>query len=129
MEYKLLDIKEADYGCEEIPEGEEVKCLLVLEEIEPAEFCENRSHNIEVPAKMKDTAVSKKNIEINDSLATKLGLIPGIIISDNELAEMRQGNIPTKWGDIENRHFYDTSIGRVCMSNREFREYKLLHSE
>lgn len=116
MEYKLLDIKEADYGCEEIPEGEEVKCLLVLEEIE------NSNENIQTEKSHNPN--SKIHIEISDSLATKLGLIPGVIISYDELSEMRQGIVPKHWDDLENRHFYDTSIGSVCMSNKEFREYK-----
>lgn len=32
MMYKVIDIQEADYGCEECPTGEELKSRLVLED-------------------------------------------------------------------------------------------------
>lgn len=124
MEYKLLDIKEADYGCEELPEGESVKCLLVLEKTENVLKETACSCQISTTTGRQETTGSKVYAEIPDSLATELGLTTGIIISDDELNEMKLGNAPKNWDDIENRHYYQTPIGPVCMSNKEYREYK-----
>jgi|GEM_PF-1592540 hypothetical protein len=118
-EYRLLDIKEADYGCEERPEGTPLMCLLVLEKNDANN---SEQSNIAVVSEKQESA-EKLYAEIPDVLATELGLVNGVIISEEELSEMKAGRKPSNWDSISNRHYYQTKIGTVCMSNKEFMEY------
>lgn len=135
-EYKLLDIKEADYGCEERPKGAPLMCLLVLAEnvastsvgavqSNGAAADEQITSNSSAPNSASQFGKTAKKIyaEIPDALATELGLVRGVIISDEELKDMKSGKKPENWDSLSNRHYYETQIGTVCMSNREFMEY------
>jgi len=98
---KIIEITEADFGCEERPEGAPLMCRLVIE---------------------SDDGLLYK--EIPDRFADELGLVEGLQISENELKDILAGNVPKDWESIDNRSDYETNIGLVCMANREYREYK-----
>ena len=100
MSYTILDITEADYGCEELADDAVLKCCLIL-----------------------DDDGEKIYREIPDELSEELCLVPGQMISEEELSSMMAGNKPHGWDDINHRNIYKTDIGMVCMSTAEYRDY------
>ena len=64
------------------------------------------------------------SLDIPADLADQLGLAPGLILSGQELEDIKSGRVPNEWDSIDNRHDYRTPIGIVCMSGREYREYR-----
>ncbi len=101
--YTLIRVTEADYGCEERPEGAPLMCALLLE------------------------AGGRRIFrEIPDELCDQLGLVPGMQLTEGEIAQMQEGKKPQGWDDLTHRHYYKTDIGMVCMSAAEYREYRML---
>ncbi len=101
MKYTILDITEADYGCEELADDAVLKCCLVL-----------------------DDGGEKVYREIPDTLVDELCLVPGQMITEEELTSMMTGTKPEGWDDISHRNLYKTDIGMVCMSAAEYRDYR-----
>jgi len=97
---ELIDTSEADFGCEERPEGMPLMCRLSL--------------------KTEDGMIYH---EIPDAFADELGLVKGLIISENELEDILSGKIPKDWDSLENRHDYVTKNGVFCMAGAEYRKY------
>lgn len=60
---KILELTEADYGCEERVEGAELMCRIVLQ--------------------MDDGLIITR--EIPDALADRLGLVPGMDVEESDL--------------------------------------------
>ncbi len=67
MRYRITDITEADYGCEELPEGAPVMCRLVLE-------AENGMETVR---------------EVPDDTALAARLAAGQIITDEQIAALQ----------------------------------------
>ena len=80
MQYMIEDFFEADYGCEERPEGAPLMCCLSLAE-----------------AGSTAEAGSKGNMifcNIPDSFVKELHLQKGQILSEEELRMMKEGRMP-----------------------------------
>lgn len=107
MKYRIRDILEADFGCEERAEGEPLMCLLMLEE--------------EGGTGAREGAVYRA---VPDALADELCLEKGQVVTEEELAAMTEGKKPDGWDDLTHRSIYHTGIGPVCMSAAEYREYR-----
>lgn len=119
--FRIVDITEADFGCEERPEGAPLMCCLILEEEnEPADG--GLKQQIGLP-------LGRLRREIPDRLVDELGLVPGLKITGKELDEMQEGRQPQGWDALDRRHYYDTQIGQVCMSGPEYRAYYSKKSE
>ena len=100
---EIIDIGEADYGCEERLGDAPLMCSLKV--------------------KTDEGDIIYK--EIPDEFAKELGLIKGLQFSKEEFDEILKGKIPSNWDDINNRHDYQTDIGLVCMAGSEYKEYML----
>lgn len=113
--FRIVDITEADYGCEERPEGAPLMCCLILEE-------ENESKAVGLRQQI-GLPLGRMRREVPDRLVDELGLVPGLKITGQELEEMQKGMQPEGWDALDRRHYYDTQIGQVCMSGPEYRAY------
>lgn len=104
--YRIEDITEADYGCEERPDTAPLLCRLELRKIgDPADSSQLIRH-------------------MPDELADELALTPGQIVTDEELDALEAGRKPAGWDDLDHRNTYFTDIGPVCMSAAEYRMYR-----
>lgn len=56
--YKVIDIIEPDFGCEGIPDGEEICCEVVL-----------KSPQAEITVKIPDSELYRKNINIGATVS------------------------------------------------------------
>ena len=86
MQYMIEDFFEADYGCEERPEGAPLMCCLSLAEAGSTAETGNTAE-----------AGSKGNMifcNIPDSFVKELHLQKGQILSEEELRMMKEGRMP-----------------------------------
>lgn len=105
MKYRIEDIMEADFGCEERQPDQQLLCCLALSQAG------------------EKTVSSLIYRNMPDALADELCLVKGQIISDKELEAMMAGRKPEGWDDLDHRNTYATDIGPVCMSSAEYRMY------
>ncbi|MDY6323917.1 MAG: hypothetical protein SPL99_02480 [Catonella sp.] len=58
---KIISIEEADYGCEELPEGAELMCRLIVED-------ETGQRIVEIPDKMVDELKLHEGMNIDSGI-------------------------------------------------------------
>lgn len=92
MQYMIEDFFEADYGCEERPEGAPLMCCLSL-----AETGNTAEAGSTAETGSTAEAGSKGNMifcNIPDSFVKELHLQKGQILSEEELRMMKEGRMP-----------------------------------
>lgn len=141
MTYRIEDITEADYGCEERPEGAPLMCCLVLSEVGDTADAEGTEGRIKseggigsgdrIRAGGNGEASHKELVyrSIPDDLANELYLEKGQVLTEEELKQLQAGRKPEGWDDISHRNTYQTDIGPVCMSAAEYRSYREMKEE
>ncbi len=65
--YKVIDIIEPDFGCEGLPDGQEICCEVILE-----------SENGRLSVKMPDAELYRQEIDIGSSVSYRNGIIEKI---------------------------------------------------
>lgn len=135
MQYRIEDIMEADFGCEERQEGQTLMCCLALSKTGEGNLSESETGSASdsesaarsgSAADKADRLANEKIIYRNmpDTLADELYLVKGQILSEDELNDLEAGKKPEGWDDLNHRNTYETDIGLVCMSSSEYREYR-----
>ncbi len=131
--YRIEDITEADYGCEERPEGAPLMCCLALSEAGRTERIDgSEDGNGDLGSGNSDDRRICREVvyrTVPDELANELYLEKGQILTEEELRELQAGRKPEGWDDIRHRNTYQTDIGPVCMSAAEYRTYREMKEE